>query len=141
MTTMLTCIILLFLTRVSLEFTIHFCNPRFYTCLDVQLFKNLFPTCALLDLFKVQILLSKYKHNTWSFEPTLTYPQTFACSFSLSLKNQRHSSFLTKPLPYWIRGSLAEKIWTITGKSKIEELNEDNLNFLFSQYELTHLIH
>ncbi|CAA2974061.1 Hypothetical predicted protein [Olea europaea subsp. europaea] len=35
------------------------------------------------------------------------------------------------------RGSLQDKIWTITAKTKIEELKEDNLNFLLSRYELT----
>lgn len=35
------------------------------------------------------------------------------------------------------RGSLEDKVWTITAKTKIEELKEDNLNLLFSRYELT----
>ncbi|CAA3005690.1 Hypothetical predicted protein [Olea europaea subsp. europaea] len=35
------------------------------------------------------------------------------------------------------RGSLQDKIWTIIAKTEMEELKEDNLNFLFSRYELT----
>ncbi|CAA2961640.1 Hypothetical predicted protein, partial [Olea europaea subsp. europaea] len=30
-----------------------------------------------------------------------------------------------------------QKIWNITGRMKVEELNEDNLNILFSKYKLT----
>lgn len=33
--------------------------------------------------------------------------------------------------------SAEEKVWSITGKTRIEEVNENNLNFLFSTYEVT----
>lgn len=37
------------------------------------------------------------------------------------------------------KGSPEDKIWSITDKTKVEELNEDNLNFIFSIYQLTPL--
>jgi hypothetical protein len=30
-----------------------------------------------------------------------------------------------------------EKVWSITGRTRVEELNENNLDYLFSKYELT----
>lgn len=47
------------------------------------------------------------------------------------------SNATVKDIKSEFQSSPGEKIWTISGRTKIEEVHEIHLNFLFSTYELT----
>jgi hypothetical protein len=47
------------------------------------------------------------------------------------------SNAAVKDIKSEFQSSPGEKIWTISGRTKIEEVHEIHLNFLFSTYELT----
>lgn len=47
------------------------------------------------------------------------------------------SNAAVKDIKSEFQSSPGEKIWTISGRTKIEEVDEIHLNFLFSTYELT----
>jgi hypothetical protein len=73
-----------------------------------------------------EVTATLYDTNITALNDQLQLGKTYIIS-NATVKENR-SQFKT---------SLDEKIWTITGRTKIEELHENNLNFIFLQYQLT----
>lgn len=73
-----------------------------------------------------EVTATLYDTNITALNDQLQLGKTYIIS-NATVKENR-SQFKTSP---------DEKIWTITGRTKIEELHENNLNFIFLQYQLT----
>ncbi|XP_022895229.1 replication protein A 70 kDa DNA-binding subunit B-like [Olea europaea var. sylvestris] len=84
------------------------------------------PKSSLNGFRGKKVIAIIYDANIIALADELTLGKTYMLS-NATVKDNRNE----------FRGSLQDKIWTITAKTKIKELKEDNLNFLFSRYELT----
>ncbi|CAA2999701.1 Hypothetical predicted protein [Olea europaea subsp. europaea] len=73
-----------------------------------------------------EVTATMYDANIIALEDQLKLGKTYVGS-NATIKDNK-SQF---------RSSQEDKIWNITGKTKIEELNMNNLNFLLSKYKLT----
>ncbi|CAA2992823.1 Hypothetical predicted protein [Olea europaea subsp. europaea] len=89
---------------------------------NISRYQNL----LLMDLEGNKVTAIIYDTNITTLADELTLGKTYMLS-NATVKDNRNE----------FRGSLEDKVWTITAKTKIEELKEDNLNLLFSRYELT----
>ncbi|CAA2992822.1 Hypothetical predicted protein [Olea europaea subsp. europaea] len=89
---------------------------------NISSYQNL----LLMDLEGNKVTAIIYDTNIMALADELTLGKTYMLS-NATVKDNRNE----------FRGSLEDKVWTITAKTKIEELKEDNLNLLFLRYELT----
>ncbi|XP_022897705.1 replication protein A 70 kDa DNA-binding subunit D-like [Olea europaea var. sylvestris] len=80
----------------------------------------------LMDTQGSTIQASLYDSNITAFEDQLVLGKTYTISKAYVKNNMTNYRYST--------GSLQ---WTISGETRIEELNEDNLEFVFSTYQLT----
>ncbi|XP_022856736.1 uncharacterized protein LOC111377839 [Olea europaea var. sylvestris] len=82
----------------------------------------------LMDTHGNTIQANLYNFNIIAFEDQLVLRKTYTISKAYVKNNTTNYRYST--------GSLK---WTIFGETRIEELNEDNLEFVFSTYQLTQL--
>ncbi|KAL2454075.1 Uncharacterized protein Adt_48423 [Abeliophyllum distichum] len=80
----------------------------------------------LMDLKGNKVQATLYDANINAFEDQLILGKTYLIS-NATVRDTKHE----------YRSLVGEKQWTITGRTRIEELPEDNMALIFSTYEFT----